>query len=285
MKLGLVPYTPYEWRTMTAAEAQQVRQMGYRGLSIFFDAPLEADDAAVMRLRDVLRAADLEAAQANGKYEALVNPDDALRALGVRALSALCRIGRKLDALSVYVRPGGLNPNGHWYAHRDNHTQATFDRLVESLRLVSAVAESEGVTLAIEGHVLSALDTAERVADLLDAVGSPALRFNLDPVNFIGTVRDVHDTSRILNALFDQLGSRTVATHAKDCALRDALVVHIDEVIPGQGTLDYALYLRRFAQICPDGYVFIEHLPPESVPAARAFVTAEAARLGLHLET
>lgn len=285
MKLGLVPYTPYDWRTMTVEEAQQVRQTGYKGLSIFFDTPLEADDAAVKRLRDVLRAADLEAAQANGRYEALVNPDDALRALGVRALSALCRIGRRLDAHSVYVRPGGLNPNGHWYAHRDNHTQATFDRLVESLRLVSAVAESEGVTLAVEGHVLSVLDTPERVADLLDAVGSPALRFNLDPVNFIGTVRDVHDTSRILNALFDQLGSRTVATHAKDCALRDALVVHIDEVIPGQGTLDYALYLRRFAQVCPDGYVFIEHLPPESVPAARAFVTAEAARLGLPLET
>jgi len=269
---------------MTVEAAQDVRQLGYRGLSFFFDAPLDADDATVTRLREVLRAADLDAAQANGKYEALVNPDDTLRALGVRALSALCRIGRQLDAHSIYVRPGGMNPNGHWYAHPDNHTPATFDRLIDSLRQVSAVAETEGVILGIEGHVLSALDTPERVVDLFDAVGSPALQFNLDPVNFIGTVRDVHDTTRVLNALFDQLGARTVATHAKDLALGNALVVHIEEVIPGQGTLDYALFLRRLEQSCPDGYVFIEHLPPESVPAARAFITAEAARLGLRLE-
>jgi sugar phosphate isomerase/epimerase len=106
----------------------------------------------------------------------------------------------------------------------------------------------------------------------------------MDPVNFIGTVADVYDTTAVVNALFDLLGADTVALHAKDCALADALVVHIDEVIPGEGTMDYELLLTRFAEDCPDGYVLIEHLTQKHVPAAQAAILEVAQRLELSLE-
>lgn len=199
-------------------------------------------------------------------------------------MQTLCRWARVLDAETLYVRPGGLNPRGHWYGHPANHALETFDRLVDSLRQVSLVAQSEGVPLAIEGHVLSPLDTPQRVRDVLDAVGSPALRFNIDPVNFIGTVRDVHDTRRVLEGLFDLLGPDTIAAHVKDCRLGDKLVVHIEEVVPGDGVLDLALFLRRFEACCPTGYALIEHLPDEKVPRARAAVCSVAALAGLTLE-
>ena len=278
MKLGVAGLLPGEWRKIDLAAAQRVRAAGFLGASVFINDPLTAEVQAVQRVRQAFDSAGLEAAQANGTYEALVNPDEALRLKGIQGLQALCRIGRVLGAQTTYVRPGGLNPSGHWFAHPGNHTPETFDRLVNSLRQVCVEAAQEGMILAIEGHVLSALDSPRRMRDLLDAVGSPQLKFNIDPVNFIGTVGAVHDTRPVLNELFDLLGDDIAAAHAKDCALGEKLVLHIDEVILGSGTLDYTLFLQRLQSSCPDGYILVEHLPDEKVPQARqALIEAAAA--------
>jgi sugar phosphate isomerase/epimerase len=283
MKLGVAGIVS-EWSQIDAAGARKVREYGFRGLSVFFSRPLEADLQKVKALKPVLDDAGLETAQANGWYEALVNPDDALRAEGVRGLEALCRAGRVLDAETVYVRPGGLNPRGHWYAHPDNQTPQTFDRLVDSMRKASSTAQAEGMRLAIEGHVLSVLDTARKIRDLLDAVGSPALKFNVDAVNFIGTVRDVHNTRPILKEMFDLLGKDTIAAHMKDLAIQDELVLNIQEVVIGTGSLDQEYYLELCQEYCPDIYCLIEHLPEEKVPLARTGLLKAAANARIQLE-
>jgi sugar phosphate isomerase/epimerase len=283
MKLGVAGLLPSDWRKIDANICREVRQAGFRGAQWFFQAPLEADRNDVRRVQAAFSEADLDICQVNGSYEALVNPDERLRALGVRGLSALTRLGSMLHTPSVYVRPGGLNPRGHWWAHPENHVPDTFDRLIGSLKQVAGVAEVEGVTLVIEGHVLSVLDTARRVRDLLDAVASPALKFNIDPANFIGTVRDAHDTRPVLNALFDLLGADTIAAHAKDIAIGEAMVLHIDEVLLGTGTLDYPLFLTRFEQCCPQGYILIEHLPNDQVPLARTALMKFAKQTGVNI--
>jgi sugar phosphate isomerase/epimerase len=283
MKLGIAGLLPY-WNLIDLPAALRVREAGFRGASIFFPKPLEAQPEDVMRLKGILQAAGLEAAQANGWYEVLVHPDETVRAEGVRGIQALCRLGQQIGAGSVYVRPGSLNPRGAWYPHPANHAPATFDRLVASLKAAARSAEQEGVLLALEGHVLSPLDSAQRMRDALDAVGSPALMVNMDPVNFIGSVRDVHDTRRVLTELFDLLGEAIIAAHLKDCALEDRLVLHIAEVLPGLGTLDYGLLLTRMQALKPDVYALIEHLPDEKVPQARENVVSMAQQYGVELD-
>ena len=219
MKLGVAGMLPH-WQKIERTTAERVRAAGFLGASVFIDRPLETDRAAVLRVKAAFDAAGLAVAQANGWYECLVNPDEAVRSEGVRGLQALCRWGRLLGAETIYVRPGSLNPRGHWWPHPGNHTADTFARLVDSLRQVCPVAEREGVVLAAEGHVLSPLDTPRRVADLIEIVASPALKFNVDVVNFIGTVHDAHDPRGVTHELFDVLGTHTVAAHAKDCALQ-----------------------------------------------------------------
>lgn len=294
MKLGIAGVGPHPdpevprllppWQSFDAVAAERILQSGYRGTALFVARPLAADLEDVRRVGRICEQAGLEIAQANGSYNDLVTPRPDERAEGVRAFQALLRIGRIWNVQTVYVRPGGLNPRGSWWPHPENRSPRTFDRLAESLRLVCETAEAEGVTIAIEGHVLSVLYSAQRVRDVLDAVGSPALKFNMDPVNFVGSVADVYDTASVIDELFELLGTDTVALHAKDCALADALVLHIDEVIPGEGTLDYELLLTRFEEVCPDGYVLIEHLTQEHVPAAQAAILAAAQRAGLHFD-
>ena len=177
MKLGVVGLLP-AWEQVDLEVARKVRAAGFQGVSIFFQRPLEVDFSRLSALKEAITSAGLDVAQANGWYEVLVHPDEGLRGEGIRGAQALCRIGRALDAGSVYIRPGSLNPNGAWYPHPHNHTQQTFDRLVDSLRQVSRVAENEGVLIGLEGHVLSPLDTVQSVRDVLDAVfvQNPRLR-------------------------------------------------------------------------------------------------------------
>ena len=284
MKLGVAGLLPSDWRRIDREAALQVRQAGFRGAQWFFPKPLLTEHDEVEGVRRAFAEANLEIAQVNGWYECLVNPDEELRSEGVRGMQALCRLGRYVGAPSVFVRPGSLNPNGHWWPHSENHTYPTFERLINSLRQICSTAEEEGVIVAVEGHVVSPLDTPQKVRDLLDAVGSDSLKFNFDPVNFMGTVSDVYDTRRVLNQLFDLLGEDTIVAHAKDVNLRDAHVVHIDEVLLGTGKLDYENFLTNFQKYCPDSYILIEHLPDEKIPLARQAFVDFAERYAIPLE-
>jgi sugar phosphate isomerase/epimerase len=277
-------FFPADWRSIDADAIQRVRGYGFRGAQWFINKPLEAEAGDIRRVSDAFKAADLEVCQLNGWYEPICSYDDRLRAEGVKGAQTLARIGKQVDAVSVYVRPGGHNPRGHWFPHPENHSQRTIDNLVDSLKKICAVAESEGMKIAVEGHVLSPIDTPKRMREVIDAVGSPALGFNFDPVNMIGSVRDVHDTSRVIDECCELLGDRLLAAHAKDCALADQLVLHIDEVVPGTGAMSYALFMMKFQELCPDGYFIIEHLPDVQSLQARDFIVSLAKQIGVALE-
>lgn len=274
---------PSDWRAIDGPRLHRVREAGFEGVQLFINRPLEAEVADVERVATAYRQAEVDVCQINGWYEPLVAVDDDRRAAGVAGAQALVRLGRQVGALSVYLRPGSLNPRGHWFPHPDNLSRATFERLVNSLRAICAVAEADGMRLALEGHVLSPLDDADTVRATLDAVGSPALGFNFDPVNFIGCVRDAHNSQHVLNQLADVLGDTFVAAHAKDCRLRDELVLRIEECVPGTGCLDYEQFLRLCQHHCPEGYVIIEHLPDVQALEARDFVLATARQTGIPL--
>ena len=284
MKLGVAGLLPSDWRQIDSTTARRVRDAGFLGAQWFVPRPLEADPGDVARVRRAFQDGGLEIAQLNGSYERLVDIDPNLRAEGVRGLNALIRLGAQVFAPTVYVRPGSLNPRSHWGPHPANHTPETFTRLVDSLRQVCAVAEHEGVLLAIEGHVLSPLDTPYKVRELLDVVGSPALKFNTDPVNFIRSLPDVYDTRPILNELYHLLGKETLVAHAKDVSVGDPLVLHIDEVLLGTGCLDYKLFLRQFQACASAGWIEIEHLPDEKVPMARQALLRKAEEAGVPLD-
>ena len=138
-----------------------------------------------------------------------------------------------------------------------------FDRLVDSARRVCRTAQDEGVMVAVEGGAVSPLYSARRVRDFIEAVGSPALGFNQDPVNFIGCLEDAYDTTRLLAEFFDLTGEFTLGAHAKDFTVMDQLMVRFEEAEIGSGMLDHVAFLQGMQRVCPEGHVLIEHLPPE----------------------
>jgi sugar phosphate isomerase/epimerase len=281
MRLGVAGLMPRDARDVTPAHAARLRELGLFGVTCLLPDPSDCTREQMERVRQVLLAEGVVPAQANASYERLIDPDDDLRGAGIAGLQAACRCTAWLQAPTLYVRPGSISRAGHWAPHPLNTHPETIARLVRSLQIVARVAEEEGVTLAIEGHAVSTLETAARVRSVIDAVGSPSLLFNIDPVNFVSSIPVAYQNRALIDDLYDALDGKIAAAHAKDVRVEDRLVVHIAECAPGEGILDMEHFLTRFQRSCPDGWVLIEHLPDAQVPAAARAMRAAAERAGV----
>lgn len=264
-----------------AAVLARVREAGFTGSGFSFTDPVELPLSDVDRLRAEMEDGGVELAQVGASHPDLVHPEEDQRRAGIEAMQRMCLIASRANARVLYVRPGSLNRRGPWYPHPGNRHPRVMERLIDSLNELVKAAEQHSVQLSIEGHVLSPLYDVERVKEVIDEVGSEALRFNADPVNFVSGVPDAYDTTGLVDHMFDVLGPYTVSAHIKDFNCQDRLVLHLEEVVLGDGLLDQATFLRRMQKSCPEGYVIIEHLDDEDIPRAKVSLDSAAREAGV----
>ena len=281
MKIGVVGLMPRTAAEVTPATAARLRENGFSAARWDQAEPLADKHDELRHVRTVLEDGGVRIAQSATRNRDLVSADEGQRQQGIREMQAACRGARVLNSVNLYVRPGSLNPAGSWTPHPENTRVSTIERLVDSLREISKAAEDEGVLLALEGAAVSPLPTSEAMRDVIEAVGSPALRFNTDPVNFVGCVEDMWNTSSLVNRMFDVCGPYVLCGHAKDIRYENTVTVRFHECIIGEGLMDQVTYLRRFQECCPDGYMLIEHLADKDVPQAKRALDAALAEAGL----
>ena len=264
MLLGAAGRIPGDWRNITPELLSEVADEGFGALNIVVQDPLSMRSQAAVRLKAMFEKAGVQVGQTNGAYGGgLVSPDPGEREAAIEFARRMCGLTAELGSPNTYLRPGSLNPKGPWLPHPDNRSDEVFDRLVDSAREFCRAAADEGVMVAVEGGAVSPLYSARRVRDFIEAVGSPALGFNQDPVNFVGSLEDAYDTTGLLAEFFDLTGEFTLGAHAKDFTVVDQLMVRFEEEEIGWGMLDHVAFLQGMQRVCPDGHVLIEHLPPE----------------------
>ncbi len=281
MLIGVAGALPARPADLSPADVHRLTALGFQGVSVTLGAPGEAGRDDLRHARAIVADAGLTIAQANGAYGSLVARSAVDRRCGIDELITHMHATKALGARTCYVRPGGLNPRGPWFPHPEHHLDATFDRALDSLRAAASAAEELGIVLAFEGHVLSVIDRPERVTAILESIDSPALTFNLDPVNFIGSIWQAWRPDEIFDRLLDAARGRIMAAHWKDFTVREELVLHIDEVTPGQGVVDHARWLRRLHAAQPQAWVLLEHLALDQLAPAKLAVDSAMARADL----
>ena len=281
MQSGVVGLLPGDLEKITPGHIRELRALGFTGTTVPLGEPGQYCPEEFQRIRDILAGEGVAVAQANGIYPSLVDHDEKVRAAGIEGLKRHMEAARLLDAHTLYVRPGSLNPSGSWAPHPEHQREAVFEQVISSLAVVAAVADEEGVTLAIEGHVLSVIDRPSRFAELLRRVPTKSLGVNLDPVNFVGSIWDAWMPHDLVTRLLEATRGRVVAAHWKDYIVDNALVLHISEVPIGEGIVDHPACLTALNQVAPDVWVLIEHLPPEKIPAAKHEIDAAMSEAGL----
>lgn len=264
------------------ALAARVRELGFSGIFSRFgdNDPHTTTEAQCRRVRDILDDAGLAMYQCTGYWQCLIDPDEGRRGEAVRTLQAALRVAAWLGARGIDTGPGSLNPRGPWWPHPGNWSPEARERLIASLRACAPVAEECGVFLSMEGHQLVVLDCAATMREVLDAVGSPMVKCDFDPVNWI-TLRTVYETGPAIREMVKILGPQIVSAHAKDVTIADRLVVHIDNVAAGTGILDYPTFLRLIEDLDPSFPVIVEAAAIDELPAVSAFLHETARACGI----
>jgi sugar phosphate isomerase/epimerase len=128
-------------------------------------------------------------------------------------------------------------------------------------------------------------DSPDSYLRLVEAVDRPMFRVHLDPVNMINCPSRYYDNAGFLRECFSKLGPWIVSCHGKDVTMHERLTVHLDEVRPGLGALDYRVFLQELSRLPGDVPLILEHLPQEEYTAARDYVLGVAAGIGLSFHT
>jgi sugar phosphate isomerase/epimerase len=287
MKLGVLGVLPPRFADLTSERIRQLRPLGFTGTGLpTADDPAGVSTERAREIGQMFRDARVELVEYGRYLTNLVSPDVADRRRNVASLREAFRVARAAGCPAVITGAGSLSPHGAWSPHPDNYAPETLDRLVATLKQAVKGAEDEGVILGLECHTVTPLKDARTTRDVVDAVGSHALKVHLDPVNWM-TWETVYKSGQATAEMFATLGAeRLLGAHSKGLEVEPRLIFHVNESVTGVANdiFDHAALLRQAATMPPDFYVVLEHLKPGQMPAARAHLLKLAEEIGVRFE-
>ena len=177
------------------------------------------------------------------------------------------------------------------FAERDETTpqmwsEETWGRCIAAVAELIPSAEEFQMDVAMHPHIITPLGSVEQYKALFEAVPSPRLKALMDPVNMTWP-HMFFNTTELVNQIFDELGDKVTALHAKDVTMWSAqpisIISRVDETPPGRGGMDYATILRRLDELEHDVTVNVEHFAEADTIAAQQYIRQVAREIGVIL--
>ena len=263
-----------------SAWIEAVQRRGYRAAN----CPLDAG-ASQETIRAYARAAaeaDIVIAEV-GAWSNPLSPDEETRKAALRKCEEQLALADEIGARCCVNITGSRGER--WDGpHPDNLTRETFDAIVETTRAIIDAVKPVRTYYTLETMPWMYPDSPQSYLDLLRAIDRTRCAAHLDPVNLVCSPQRYYANAELLRECFRLLGPYIVSCHAKDVVLRDTLTTHLDEVCPGRGGLDYAVYVQELARLDPDVPLMLEHMhAEEDYEAGAAYIRSVAAQVGVRL--
>lgn len=268
-----------------------VKALRAQGLSAAFTGAAfweTASAAMVSELRAALKEYDVEIFEVGG-YRNILHPDEGARQENLKYLARCLEVAEKIGCRMVGTITGSRNPEGNQYrdnyaVHPDNWTLETWKMTVSAIKQILRDTSGMKAILGMEAQVTTNLDGPVAHRNLLDDVADPRCKVNLDPTNMVHLHNHFH-TTELLNQCFDLLGEDIMGCHAKDTyVLPHSQTVHVQEVCPGRGRMDYETYLVRLSRMKWPRSLHAEHIPADQYPEAYAHMRKVAASVGVKID-
>src|SRR3954463_5764424 len=156
MRLGITQLLPTSLADITSTHIRQVRELGFAGTAFNVnDPPASISDGAAREFAKMCAAEGVQVAEYGQYSTCFVDP--AYRDVRLATVREACRVAAIVGSPFVIVGIGSHNPNGQWFAHKDNFTAATRSELVRALGEAARIAEDAGLILALECHITTTL--------------------------------------------------------------------------------------------------------------------------------
>jgi len=167
-------------------------------------------------------------------------------------------------------------------AHPDNLTPETFDLIVDTVRNIIDTVKPGRTYYTLETMPWMYPDSPDTYLHLIRAIDRDRFAVHLDPVNLVCSPQRYFSNGDLIRECFEKLGPHIRSCHGKDVILREQFLTHIDEVRPGLGKLDYAVFLRELESLGPDTPLMLEHLRnAEEYALAAEYVRTVAREVGV----
>lgn len=266
--------------------AQRAANLGFKGVGFEYDPSWT--DADCRSIREAFDDKGVAIVQVACHETNLIHPNDDVRKRSVSKIRSAMRAARVLGSDVVVAMAGTRHPEAlggkwprAWLAHAENFSVQTWELLVRVLKKTLQDIEGDGVKFCLEPVSLTPVNSVERLSRLLRDVNSSLQKVLLDPVNLVTSVEDYFRTTDLTNTMFDVLGSDIAAVHAKDTSIRQELTLHLDEVPPGKGNLDYSTLLRRLNELPSRIPLIVEHVSTdEEITFAKKYIESIAGQIG-----
>ncbi|NLG26492.1 MAG: sugar phosphate isomerase/epimerase [Chloroflexi bacterium] len=253
---------------------------GYR--AAYWPLPPGAPDDDVARYVRAAERHDIVIAEV-GAWSNPLSPDNAERHAAIDKCCASLAVADRVGARCCVNITGSRGSKWDGPDARDL-TRDTFDLIVETVRGIIDAVKPTRSYYALETMQWMYPDSVAAYVHLIKAIDRPRLGVHLDPTNLVCSPQIYYRTGPLIRLAFRKLGPQLRSCHAKDIALGSGATVHLDEVRPGLGNLDYATYLCELARCDPDLPLMLEHLPnADEYRLAAAHIRGVAHAQGLTL--
>jgi len=258
----------------------EVRGLGWR--AAFCPLAPGASEEDARRWADAARRADVVIAEV-GAWSNPMSPVEAERKAAMAKCIGALALAERVGARCAVNIAGSLGTKWDGPCAADL-TEDAFDRVVQCVRAILDAVKPRRTYYTLECMPWMVPDSPDCCLRLLAAVDRPAFGVHLDPVNMVSSPQRYFHNGEFLRECFAKLGPHIRSCHAKDILMSDRFTVHLDEVRPGLGTLDWGTYLRELERLPGDVPLMVEHLPSrQEYVAAAEHIRAEARRANLEL--
>jgi sugar phosphate isomerase/epimerase len=220
-----------------------------------------------------------------GVWNNMLDPDPGRRAANVDANIRALALGDELGVQCCVNISGSFHPRQWDGPHPRNLSEEAFELTVENVRRIVDAVRPKRTRYTLETMPWTIPDSIESYLGLIEAIDRPMFGVHLDPVNLINCPARYYGNAEFLRQCFAELGPWIVSCHGKDIVMQERLTVHLDEVRPGRGALDYGVFLQELSRLPGDVPLILEHLAQEEYAAAREYVVGVAAEIGLAFHT
>ncbi|HYK91657.1 MAG TPA: sugar phosphate isomerase/epimerase [Acidobacteriota bacterium] len=196
-----------------------------------------------------------------GRWVNLLDPDPAKRSENLKLVAEGLALADEVGALCCVDIAGSYNRERWDGPHPDNLSERFFDAAVENARKIIDAVQPRRARFCYELMPYSLPNSPDAAQKMLRAVDRKSYAVHLDPCNLVNAPERLYANTSLLNECFDKLGPSIVSCHAKDIDWGPELPVHIREVRPGTGRLDYTTYLGRLSRLPQQPPLMLEHLP------------------------
>jgi len=254
------------------------KKLGYSAAYCPVDA--DADPRLIRLFSEKAKKADLLIAEV-GAWSNPISPDDQTQKKAFEHCCRQLQLAEEIDAVCCVNIAGSRNPEKWDAPHSENLSRDTFDLIVEVTRKIIDTVAPTRTFFTLEPMPWIFPHSIESYERLLKAINRNAFGVHLDPVNMTNSADRYHFNADFLREAFLKLGPYIKSCHAKDTLLRPELTLHIDEVQPGLGALDYSVFLKELCRL-KDVPLMLEHLEkPEEYLSAAAYVRQVGRENGL----